>query len=452
MINPAKLLLPLGENIAIVWQEQKISYVGLFDLVQRQLNWLDKEGVSAGSIVGLRGDFSPLTISMLLALFSRNYIVAMLPVGRSDVEALCVAATVDYLIDTSQSDSKPVHIPLKQKRNQTYHPLINKLAKQQAAGFIIFSSGSSGKPKPILHSLERFLGKYSQTSKPFITLSFLLLDHIAGIDTLFYILFSGGTLVAPEERGPNYICGLIEAAQVEVLPVSPSFLNLLWLSGDFEKYQLDSVKIVTFGSEPMTSNNLNHAKIIFPNATIKQKYGTSEFGSPASKSREDDQLWIQLDGEQFETKVVDGILFVKSQTTMLGYLDDSEPMFVNGWYNTGDRVEVDGEWLRILGRESDVINVGGEKVFPSEVEAVIQAVEGVVECSVYGEPNPITGNIVCAAIFPALGSDLKQLKKLIKRACSASLLRYKVPVKIKFSEQSLTNDRQKKVRKPTNGL
>ena len=93
----------------------------------------------------------------------------------------------------------------------------------------------------------------------------------------------------------------------------------------------------------MTQSNLANVKQIFPNAIIKQKYGTSEFGSPASKSRGNDQLWIQLDGERFETKIIDGILFIKSQTTMLGYLDDSEPLFdTEGWYNpdTGVRGSV----------------------------------------------------------------------------------------------------------------
>ena len=444
MIDLVKLLLPHNDHHAIVWRDQQISYAELFSLAKGQLAWLIENGIEQGAIVGVKGDFSPNTISLLLALFSRSYIVALLPAGRDDVEALCDQIKACALIEIDDSGLSVT------KRDVTgvYHPLVTELLKSQKAGFIIFSSGSSGKPKPILHSLDRFLSKYKQANKPFVTLSFLLLDHIAGIDTLFYILHSGGTLVAPEERGPHYICKLVESAKVEVLPVSPSFLNLLWLSRDFERFSLESVKIVTFGSEPMTQSNLTNVKQIFPDAIIKQKYGTSEFGSPASKSRGDDQLWIQLDGDQFETKIIDGILFVKSQTTMLGYLDDSEPMFDGeGWYNTGDRVETDGKWLRILGRESDIINVGGEKVFPSEVEAVIQAVDGVVECSVYGEPNPITGNIVCATIFPAENIDQKILKKKIKRVCSDSLMRYKVPVKIKFSEESLTNDRQKKIRK-----
>ncbi|MEM8862518.1 MAG: fatty acid--CoA ligase family protein [Chloroflexota bacterium] len=442
--SPVERLLAFGSSPAVVWRDQATSYSDLHQLVQKQLSFIREKNISSACVVALKGDFSPLVIATLLALFEHKVVVALLPARNQDVFELCEQAMADVLLEVEDN----LVCCTKLDRVKPYHKFLGGLLLQSKAGFVIFSSGSSGKPKPILHSLERFLKKYAQGGKPFVTLSFLLLDHIAGIDTLFYILYSGGTLVAPEERSPHYICKLVEHAKVEVLPVSPSFLNLLWLSGDYENCDLSSVQIVTYGSEPMTQSNLDHVSVMFPNAAIKQKYGTSEFGSPASKSRGNNELWIRLNGKQFETKIVEGILFVKSETTMLGYLDDSEPKFVDGWYNTGDRVEQDGEWLKILGRNSDMINVGGEKVFPSEVEAVIQQLDDVVECSVFGEPNPITGNMVCATILPKVDIDKKALKKQIKKHCIANLSRYKVPAKITFSAESLTNDRQKKIRRP----
>ena len=69
-----------------------------------------------------------------------------------------------------------------------------------------------------------------------------------------------------------------------------------------------------------------------------------------------------------------------------------------GYFDTGDMVEVDGEWLRILGRASEVINVGGSKVFPAEVESVLLALDNVEDAVVYAEPNPLTGQTVAATI------------------------------------------------------
>ena len=443
MHDPVRQLLALGDDPAMVFRGLRLSYADLHALVQAQDAFLNEHGLTPGSVVALRGDFSPLTIALLLALFEQRAVVALIPAGPADAEALCAQVGARALIEVNDEMAT---CRLLTPRGP-HHPLLAGLLQEEKAGFVIFTSGSSGTPKPVLHGLDRFLKKYRTGGKAFSTLSFLLLDHIAGLDTLFYILYSGGVLVAPQERSPDHICRLIESAKVQVLPVSPSFVNLLWLSGDFERYDLSSVEIVTCGSEPMNANVLDHVAIMFPNATIKQKYGTSEFGSPASQSRGDDQRWIRLDGAGFETKVVDGILYVKSETTMLGYLDDSAPAVVDGWTNTGDRVEQDGPWLRILGRDSDIINVGGEKVFPGEVESVIGQVDEVAECLVYGEPNPITGSMVCATVLPRGDVDQKALRKAIKKLCGARMSRYKVPVKITFSEDSLTNARQKKVRR-----
>ena len=94
--------------------------------------------------------------------------------------------------------------------------------------------------------------------------------------------------------------------------------------------------------------------------------------------------------------MVDGLLEIKAQSAMLGYLNAPSPFTEDGWFITGDAVEVDGEYFRILGRQSEMINVGGEKVYPAEVESVLQLMDGVEEVMVNGEENAITGQIVRA--------------------------------------------------------
>ena len=68
------------------------------------------------------------------------------------------------------------------------------------------------------------------------------------------------------------------------------------------------------------------------------------------------------------------------------------------WLNTGDEVEVDGEYIRILGRRSEIINVGGQKVYPAEVESVLLQMDDIEDVTVRGESNPIVGNIVVARV------------------------------------------------------
>ena len=107
---------------------------------------------------------------------------------------------------------------------------------------------------------------------------------------------------------------------------------------------------------------------------------------------------MRIGGEGFQTRIVDGILHIKAESAMLGYLNAPSPFTNDGWFVTGDSVVQDGQYLQILGRKSEIINVGGEKVYPAEVENVIQQMDGIAEVTVYGEKNPIVGNIVCARV------------------------------------------------------
>lgn len=114
-----------------------------------------------------------------------------------------------------------------------------------------------------------------------------------------------------------------------------------------------------------------------------------------------------------------------------------EQLTEDGWFDSGDAVEVEGEYIRILGRLSEVINVGGEKVYPAEVENVIQTMDNVAEVTVYGEKNPIVGNIVCAKISVLQDEDHKTFIVRLKKYCRERLQNYKVPIKV-----LITNERQ----------
>ena len=134
---------------------------------------------------------------------------------------------------------------------------------------------------------------------------------------------------------------------------------------------------------------------------------------------------------------------------MLGYLNAPSPFTAEGWLVTGDRVEVDGDWLRILGRESEIVNVGGEKVWPAEVESVIQELEEVAEVSCFGQPNRILGQIVCARVTPReplADLDPAALAARIKRHCRERLESFKVPAKVELVDAAQHGARFKKMR------
>jgi acyl-coenzyme A synthetase/AMP-(fatty) acid ligase len=227
-------------------------------------------------------------------------------------------------------------------------------------------------------------------------------------------------------------------------------LNLLILSQAYEHYDLSSLKVITYGAEVMPQSTLRRCHELFPWVQLLQKFGATEVGTLRSKSRAPDSTWVMIGGEGFQTRVVDGILQIKAQSAILGYLNAPDPFTDDGWFITGDLVEVDGDYIRILGRESDVITVGGEKVNPAAVEDVIQELPAVREVAVFGEPNALLGSMVCARASLVESSDAEAGRaaiREIKRHCRQRLRPHEVPIKITIGEENLYTDRFKKVRR-----
>jgi acyl-coenzyme A synthetase/AMP-(fatty) acid ligase len=321
------------------------------------------------------------------------------------------------------------------------------MIERNIPGLVLFTSGSSGEPKAALHDFSKLLVKFKVKRKALRTINFLLFDHWGGLNTLFHILSNGGTVVILENRTPDYVCDLIEKYKVELLPTSPTFLNLLILSRAYERKNLNSLKIISYGAEPMPENLLKHLNRLFPKITLQQTYGLIELGVLRSKSEDNDSLWVKIGGEGYQTRVIDGILQVKSDSAMIGYLNAKSPFTEDGWFITGDTVEEKGEYFKILGRKSEIINVGGEKVFPQEVENVILELSGIEDVIVFGEDNRLTGKIVCAKVFYRGSEEKPEIIKRIKTHCRSRLQAFKVPVKIELSDTTFENDRFKKNRR-----
>jgi long-chain acyl-CoA synthetase len=172
-----------------------------------------------------------------------------------------------------------------------------------------------------------------------------------------------------------------------------------------------------------------------------------ELGILRSKSKDSHSLWVKVGGEDFETKVVEGVLWIRAKSAMLGYLNAPSPFDEEGWMNTEDMVAVDGDYLHFLGRQSELINVGGQKVYPAEVESILLQMENIRDVTVYGEKHPITGNIVAARVNLFEREDLNELKKRIRAYCKDKITPYKIPVKIVITGREQFSTRFKKVRR-----
>jgi long-chain acyl-CoA synthetase len=434
----------MSGDTAIAWRDSATTYGDLAERVHQLMEQFAELGPPVGAVVALEADFLPDAVAALLALIERSAILVPL---TSTVEAhksrFREIAEIEWIVDVDDAAvrSRPTGVT-------ATHPLMRSLKEIEHPGLVLFSSGSTGEPKAALHDFVPLLEKFRVPRKAWRTMAFLLFDHIGGINTLLYTLSNGGMLVIVEDRHPNVVCELIERHGVELLPTSPTFLNLLFVSGAHEQHDLSSLQLVTYGTEVMPEVTLQRVHAALPAARLQQTYGLSELGILRSKSRASDSLWVKLGGEGFETRVTDeGLLEIRARSAMLGYLNTPSPFTDDGWFNTGDRVEIDGEYFRVLGRVSEMINVGGNKVDPAEVEDALLQVDGVVDAVVFSEPHGLLGQVVAARIRIEEGDDPAAFRSRMRVELGKRLARHEVPQRVYLSTEAVHNQRFKRMRR-----
>ena len=260
-----------------------------------------------------------------------------------------------------------------------------------------------------------------------------------------YILFNLGKLVLPASRSPQQVAQAIAKHQVETPTTSPSFLNLLLLGDARTRYDLKSLQVINYGTEPMPESLLKSLNVKLPWVKLLQAYGLTETGVLPVKSVSSSSTWLTFDTSKCDIRIVEGLLEVKIATSMLGYINAPSPFTADGCLKTGDAVLQQGDRYRVLGRESDLINVGGEKVYPGEIENVLRDMPGVIEVAVTSLDNPIMGQVVGAAFKLQDVESMSTFRRRLYEFCHLKLQSSHIPRKILISDDMLHTMRAKKI-------
>lgn len=428
-----------------LWTEgRRYTYGELHGAIAQWEMKLGAAGLGRGARVAVIGEYSLSSIALFLALIRMETIIVPL----ADDDGTVMEERLDMVGVTAMVDFRASEeVRFRAREGLGQHPLIETCIGEGTAGIVMFTSGSTGKSKAVLYRADHLLGRFAGPARAIHRiLLFLKFDHIGGINTLFAVLSQGGTIVVSRSRQAEQICQLIELAGVTLLPTTPSFLTMLVMSKFYESHDLSSLQVVTYGTEVMPQSTLRAVARLFPEVKLKQTYGSTELGILPSRSQSNDSKWIRLGGEGVRWKVVDGVLWIKTATPMLGYLNAPSPFDAEGWYNTEDQVEVDGEYLQFLGRRSEIINVGGEKVYPQEVEDVILEMPNVSEVLIRGVNNPVTGQTVAAEVVLTKSEDLREFRRRLRTFCQSRLARYKIPTQVRLSAEAFVGARLKKYR------
>jgi long-chain acyl-CoA synthetase len=431
-------LREFGAREAVVCADTRADYAALCTRIEQWIQFFATSGIPPGAVVAISGGFSVDACALFLALGSSGRVAAPLPSGEDPARYLAIAAA-DAIVEITS----PEVWSSSRLEPQATPPLLQMLRDRGAGGVIVFSSGTTGESKAGLFEFATLMGRYTEARQGWRTLAFLAPDHLGGIHTMLHTFANGGTLIVASERTAEAVCRTIERDHVDLLPATPTFLRMLAMSGLHRRFDLSSLRLITYGTEPMPSATLRGLMTIFPDVRFKQTYGLSELGVLPTRSRTPESLWLQVG---CETRVVDGILWIKSSTAMLGYLNRPSPFDAEGWYNTGDAVEVDGNYLRIIGRDSDLINVGGQKVYPAEVEDTLLEVDNVSDATVWGQANPVTGQVVAARVTLAIPEEAAAFEGRLYEFCRERLAPYKIPALVEVVESNHYGRRFKKVR------
>lgn len=433
-----------NDQTAIIYDGKKYSYNELYIKIKEIENFIEGK-IKSGEVVAILADYSFVSIALFFALYeNKNIIAPITSTSKKEIDGKVKESFSTKIINLENEKLVITNI-----KSEASHKIINDLQNSKCAGLILFSSGSTGAPKAMIHNLDTLVDSYGyKKQKQINMLVFLMFDHIGGINTMLNILSMNATMIIPQNRNADDICKLIEEYKIAVLPSSPTFLNLILINRSYEKYDLSSLRMITYGTETMPEGLLGRLKAVFSKVKFLQTFGTSETGIAATSSKSSNSTFMKIDDENLEYKIVDNELWLRSKTQILGYLNRSMESFTNdGWFKTGDLVELDNEgFIKIIGRNKEIINVGGQKVLPSEVESVLLGMDEIEDCLVYGEQNAITGQSVSCDVVLKHGIDDSGFKILVRKFCKDKLDSFKIPTRVNVVQKTEFTERFKKSR------
>lgn len=402
------------------WESGAISYGDASaQVAHRAAQWrtLSKRNV------GISGETNPdffLTLLALDRLGSRAYLI---PSGLAATTTQAIAKRLGFVLFAGKVLEE---MELSDKEAD---------ASRASGEVVIFSSGTTGAPKGALHTWETLVSR-THSSPAFEGARWLLTYQpaaFAGLQVFLHVLRNSGQLTFGYGE-PARLVALAARDHVTHLSGTPTFFRLV-LSTALESTFADlHPQQLTLGGEVVDEAILRSLKARFPQTRITHIYASTEAGVGFSVHDEKPGFptsYLKKGSAIVEMKIVKGELFLKSASRMKRYVDEPTGP-PSDFIATGDLVRISDDRVYFVGRKKERINVGGNKVSPSEVEQVLLNLPIVQSARVYATKSSLTGAIVSADVVLHKGCDPVTARAAILEACQKQLTAFKVPRLLQF--------------------
>jgi len=444
--------LPRPEVAASLWQS--LSSAG-----RLSKRWLSNPAarislaaLSRGSSLGkrldeLRGcsvllstrDQLPAALALIeLDGIARRIVLCPPEVASAHLPGVIATAEIDAIVGdraASELGGAELFVPT----SEAIVPGVPDRSAKYETEWVLLTSGTTGVPKLVAHSLATLSGAMpvgTALGHGAVWSTFYDMRRYGGLQIFLRAMLGGGSMVLSSALEPvGDFLARAGARGVTHISGTPSHWRRALMSASASRM---APRYVRLSGEIADQAILNHLHAVYPNADIAHAFASTEAGVAFDVGDGRAGFPASYLGQRgdVEMRVVDGSLRIKSGRNARGYLGDGVPSFFDedGFVETGDMVELHDGRYHFVGRRGGVINIGGQKVHPEEIEAVINGLPGVRMSLVKSRKNLITGAIVVADVVleaPRAG-NAEALKSKILDACRGTLARYKVPASIRF--------------------
>jgi acyl-CoA synthetase (AMP-forming)/AMP-acid ligase II len=360
---------------------------------------------------------------------ARRLVLCTPDLTPEQLAGVCAVAEADVVLE--QVAARPTREDLRRRRTED-------------TAWILLTSGTTGVPKLVVHSFDSLAGalpRHPTSPRPMVWSTFYDIRRYGGLQIYLRAVLSASPLVLSSAGEPTReFLARAGAAGVTHISGTPSHWRRALMSGEIA---LIAPEYVRLSGEVADQTVLDNLRSAFPNARIAHAFASTEAGVAFDVN---DGLagfpagLVGSAGAAIEMKVQDGTLWIRSGRTAARYLGDTpSPLAAgDGYVDTGDMVElIDGRYY-FRGRKGGIINVGGLKVYPEEVESVLNADPRVRMSLVKARRNPLTGSLVVAEVVLTGGENsidaetAEKVKNDLLNACRRILAAHKVPALLRF--------------------